>query len=171
MRYPCNALICATWMSLAATGVVAAQAPGIFGTYNPATGQFLPAPLQAAPQSSASPAAYSPVSRTGTFHVNVTIQIFNGTPSTTMPSCYLSVSHQASGHYYSQSTNITGTRASNTGHCNMTVYYFWPAADTASPVTFSVSAYVGSSSAGVPIDPISLPANGAVTTITATTRL
>jgi hypothetical protein len=171
MRYLCNALSCATIIAVAAAGTATAQAPGIFGTYNPATGQFLPTPVQAAPQSSASPTPYSPVARNGTVHVNLTITVLNGTPSTTTPSCYLYVYHQPPGHSYSQSQSITGTRTNNVAHCNIIVHYSWPAADTAYPVTFSATAYVGSSQSGVPIDPVSLPANGATTTINVATRV
>lgn len=172
MHYQRKMLSWATWLAVAVSGSAAAQQPGIFGIYNPATGQFQPAPVQmAAPTKSEAPTPSAPVARTGILHVNLTIAIKNGTPSTSMPSCYLSVYHQPSGHSYSQSASKTGTRISNTGHCNFVIYYSWPKADTAYPVTFYLSVNVGSWGGAVPIDAIPLPADGATTTVTAVTTL
>jgi len=167
-----HALSCVTLIAAALSGAAAAQQPGIFGVYNPITGQFQPATVQTV--GPAKPGGVTPatsVARTGTFHVNVAITVKNGTPSTTMPSCYLTVYHSPSGHSYSQTSSMTGTRTADTAHCNFAIFYRWPEADTLEPVTFYLSVGVGSWSANVPLDPIALPANGATTIVTANTIL
>jgi hypothetical protein len=152
---------------IAVTGTAAAQQPGIFGVYDPSTGKFQPAPVQMA--GNASTADVSPAtatSRSGIIRVIIDIAIRNGTdPTTVKPTCYVGLSHSPSGHYYSQSESVQGTRVNNAGHCTAVLHYKWPKADTSQPVNFSLSVYVGSWSTSVPIDPISLPANGAVTVV------
>jgi hypothetical protein len=161
----------------AAVSAAAQQQPGIFGLYNPATGQFQPAPPAQVNTSTAGaqgtgisePTATAFRSGTIKFVINITVR--NGTPGTNKPNCYVSVAHAAPNFYYSNSASVVGTRTSNSARCEVRIPYYWPKADTAQPVGMGVSVYVGNWSAQVPLPSIPLPAQNATTTITAATHL
>lgn len=169
-RYKRLALAAVT--TIAVTGTAAAQQPGIFGFYNPGTGQFQPAPVQTlAPATRTNASPETAVSRSGIFKVVITIAVKNGTAPAVLPTCYINVSHSTPGRYYSQNQNVQGTRVGDNAKCVAVINYKWTAANTASPVSISATAYVGNWSAQVPMDPIPLPANGATTVVSAGTFL
>lgn len=167
MQRECKWLVLATTIPFVMLGAAAAQQPGILGIYNPATHEFQPVPVQAAPSSGARIESGVVGVRSGTLKATFTITVKNGTADSVKPSCYFYAYHQPAGHSYYQSESMTGTRTGNTAKCVAVIHYRWAQADTAIPVTFSAYVYVGNWQTQIPLDPIPLPANGAVTNISA----
>ena len=162
-------MVWATAMVIAAAGSAVAQ-PGIFGIYNPDTGQFQPSPPvqmkpDAAKTSSGAVAPAATAARAGTIRIILVITVKNGTVATVKPNCNVGISHSPPGIYYSHSASVQGTRVGNAGQCALLIPYSWSHADTSQPVNIGVSAYVGNWSASVPVPSIPLPANGALTTV------
>jgi hypothetical protein len=165
-------LLVATAITAFTAGPAAAQQPGIFGTFNPTTGHFQPAPVQMVTSGSGKrAAAEATAARSGVIRVVVTIVVKNTTASSVLPNCYIGISHSTGSQYYSNSQSVQGTRVADTGKCIAVINYKWPSANTVAPVNISISANVGSWGASVAVEPILLPANGATTVVNASTVL
>jgi hypothetical protein len=161
----CTTVVGAAVFVMAASAFAIAQAPsgsGVFGFYDPASGAFRPATVQ--PQAAATgPAVDSPqalVSRSGKVHFKINIKVLSGSPSTTVPSCFLSFSHSGVGINYNESVSFAGTRTNNAAQCNITIPYKWVSANNANPITASMSLSVGGRGHSETILPVPLPGNG-----------
>jgi hypothetical protein len=148
----------------------AAQGPGLFGFYDPATGAFTPVqPPVAAPAAGVQPA--STVSRGGIFKFKITLKIVSILPSGTKPYCSASVNHSAGNLYYSESVSTNVTPSGNTAICNLRIPYLWPSANNASGVSVSIYTSAGNRSGNQNLPSIPLPPDATTTNLQATVRL
>jgi len=156
---------------LAASAIpAAAQGPGLFGFYDPATGAFTPVqPPVTVP--AAGVEAASTVSRFGTFVFKITLRIVSSLPSGTKPYCSASVSHSGVNGYYSESVSTNVTPNGNTAICNLRIPYLWPGANNANGVSVSVYVSAGNRSSSQSLPSIPLPLNATPTDLEATVRL
>ena len=148
----------------------AAQGPGLFGFYDPATGAFTPVqPPVAAPASGVQTA--STVSRAGNFIFKITVNIASTLPSGTQPYCSASVNHSAGSAYYNESASKNVTPSGTTAICNLRIPYLWPSANDVNAVSPSVYVSTNNRSISQSLPPIKLPPNGTTTNLLVTVRL
>jgi len=154
--------------------------PGILGYLDPQTGAFRPLP-QALPDDADLPPAATVF--TGT--INVTITVTLKTTTITTVTCEIGTSTSdgvttATPIFYDESNSVTATGTGTTRTCKLSIPYAWSLATQATD-TMSTSYTVlgGATTVGAatrtasrsPLDTRKVPANGAVTTLTAAVTL
>lgn len=153
---------------VAAPAAAQSAGPGLFGYYDPATGQFQPVNPPVASSASADKAG---TTRTGTFILKLDIKIKSPlTPADSVPSCNVYLYHTGVVSIY-DSASKTANRTGDTAKCTMKIVYRWQGANGVNPVSgyFTVSA--GGRYLQHYFQPFKLPANGAETTLALTVWL
>jgi hypothetical protein len=151
--------------------------PGILGYLDPHTGAFRPVP--AAAEEALDVAAAAAATFTGT--VNVTLTITLKTTALTNITCSLDVSAvDAGGRFFGESDTVAATGTGTTRTCKLSIPYAWSLLTQASDNMTSTYAVFGTTgttglpqrtSSLSPLDTRKVPANGAITALTAAVTL
>jgi hypothetical protein len=154
--------------------------PGILGYLDPHTGAFRPVP--AAAEEALDAAAAAATTFTGT--INVTLTITLKTTTLTNINCSLEVSVfdaiTTSGRFFGESNTVAATGTGTTRTCKLSIPYAWSLTSQASDnVSTSYTVFGTTGTTGVPqrssslspLDTRKVPANGAITALTAAVTL
>jgi hypothetical protein len=150
--------------------------PGILGYLDPHTGAFRPVPA-AAEETTEAPAAPTV---TGT--VTVTLTITLKTTGLTNITCSeeLSVADTSSFSSFAESNSVAATGTGTTRTCKLSIPYSWgltTASNDSMTTSYAVVGFTGTtglpqrSSSHFPLDTRKVPANGAITALTASVTL
>jgi len=154
---------------------------GIYGTWDPSTGIFMPIHQAPAPNSDAE--GVEPLTTyTGKIVVNFTITITSAISTSTTIACDANVTVVDLTGQLTDSLSTSATRSGSTATCTVTIPYSWSVSSTSDSVyiSYSLSAppqpLVSTSVfprrySGHPISTITVPANGATTTYNITDTL
>ena len=148
----------------------AAQGPGLFGFYDPATGAFTPVPPPVAVPAAGVAARLHRLARRHV-HIQDHVRIVSNLDPAEKPNCSASVSHSTGNLYYSECASKTANRNGNTATCTMRIPYLWAAANNANGVSFSLYVSASNRSLNQNLPPIALPPNATTTNLEATVRL
>jgi hypothetical protein len=177
-------LICMCCLMAVATAwgqAANAQAkPGILGYFDPQTGAFRPLP-----QAPADDAELPPAATVFTGTINVTITVTLKTTTITTVTCSIGTDTNdaittATPIFYSESNSVTATGTGTTRTCKLSIPYAWSLATQATDtMTTAYTVLGGATTVGAPtrtasrspLDTRKVPANGAVTTLTAAVTL
>jgi len=151
--------------------------PGILGYLDPQTGAFRPVPSA----TEESPDAYALTTFTGTITVTITITL--KTAGLTNITCSEEVSVldavQTSARFFGESNSVAATGTGTTRTCKLSIPYSWGLTTQTSDsmtTSYSVGGVTGTtlpqrSSTLTPLDTRKVPANGAITALTAAVTL
>ena len=167
-------LLCLFWLIAAMSAALGQAAnsqatPGILGYLDPQTGGFRP--FTPVVQDDAENAA---MTFTGT--VNVTITITVKTTSLTNFTCSITVSTSDSGGGFEEMNTVAATGTGSTRTCKLSIPYSWSLlTQSTDPMSTSYTVLGSTGTTGLPqrgssrapLDTRKVPANGAITTLTA----
>jgi hypothetical protein len=147
--------------------------PGILGYLDPHTGAFRPVPSAAEEDS----ALAAPTTFTGT--VTVTLTITLKTTGLTNITCLEELSVTDGTSFFAESNSVTATGTGTTRTCKLSIPYSWLLTNQASDnmsTSYTVVGTTGTtlpqrSSSHFPLDTRKVPANGAITNLTAAVTL
>jgi hypothetical protein len=148
--------------------------PGILGYLDPHTGAFRPVPA-AAEESVDAPAA---AVFTGTITLTITVTL--KTTGLTNITCSEEVSVTDGTSFFAESNSVAGTGTGTTRTCKLSIPYSWGLTSQASDNMTTSYVVVGAtgttglptrSSTHAPVDTRKVPANGAITALTAAVTL
>jgi hypothetical protein len=166
MRYRCiSGAFCIAVATSMPVGAQTPTGPGIYGVYDPATKVFTPIKVESVATTSTAAEPKALVSRTGKIRFKIHIKVKSGSPETTLPSCSVSFSHTGIVHNYTEQQSVQGTRTGNNALCDVALFFDWTEANSANPVTMSISVNVTPRSHSEQLPPIPLPANDSTTVI------
>jgi hypothetical protein len=172
-------LLCLCWLIAAVSAALGQAAnsqakPGILGYLDPQTGAFRS--FTPAVQDDAEPAAAMTV--TGTVSVTITISV--KTASLTNFTCSIAVSTSdgtvLSPVLFDESNSVAATGTGSTRTCKLSIPYSWSLTTSSTDVMTTPYSVLGStgtnglpqrSSSRLPLDTRKVPANGAITSLTA----